>query len=392
MYAKFFNLREEPFRLTPDPRFLHLAEPHRMALKVLLEGILMRKGFLVLCGPTGTGKTMLMNAALCLLEENAALRGKLKTAFLIDPTLRSEEFLEAVLDEFEVPCSSTSKPQRLAALYQMLVASQQHGGTGVLVIDEAHLLARDVLEQIRLLSNMDTYQETPLQIILSGLPELQIQLHEPNMQALQQRIAATCHLRPLNLQETRVYVMQRLHVAGLRGDSPFSDTVLDQVFAYTGGVPRLINLVCGEALTSGSSKQKCAVDSLMIEEAAHKLNLLTGQVEAAPRASLDSRGNLEQESTRQEIRGTAPNVLPRPVEAAAPASPYSRKNPGQEPSVTQQISRTGANLSPWQVEVATQASLQIKREPKEHISVGAMEEVRTTLDMLILAMKRSVSH
>lgn len=300
MYPRFFNLREEAFRLTPDPRFLHLAEPHRIALGVLLEGILTRKGVLVLSGPIGTGKTTLMHSAMELLEENAVLKGKLKTAFLVNPALSRQEFLEAVLDEFEVPCSTTSKPRRLAALHQMLLATQQHGGTAVLVVDEAHLLTQDLLEEIRLLSNTDAYQEKLLQVVLSGQPELQTNLNHPNMRALQQRIAASCQLRPLSIPETRIYVIQRLHAAGLQGEPPFSGPVLEQVFAYTNGVPRLINLLCDRALSIGFSQQKRVVDSSILEEAAGRLSLLAEQVEAPARANLYRGQNVQEQNARKE--------------------------------------------------------------------------------------------
>lgn len=289
MYTKFYQLQEEPFRLTPDPKFLHLAEPHRIALGTLLDGIMARKGFLVLCGPIGTGKTTLMHAALHLLEDNPGLKDKLRTAFLVNPTLNREEFLEAVLDEFEVQCPSSSKPRRLAAFQEMLLATQRAGGTTVLIVDEAHLLTTELLEEIRLLSNTDTYQEKPLQVVLSGQPELQSHLNHPNVRALRQRIAANCHLRPLSLPETRVYVMERLHAAGLRGESPFGSTVLEKVFAFTGGVPRLINLLCDSALASGAIQQKRVLDIVAIEEAAAKLQLSPEQVETAKEVSAPSK-------------------------------------------------------------------------------------------------------
>jgi len=288
-----------------------MAEPHRLALGTLLEGILTRKGFLVLCGPIGTGKTMLMHSALHLLEENPNVKGKLKTAFIVNPTLSREEFLEAVLDEYEVSCASASKPRRLAALHEMLLASQRQGGTTVLIVDEAHLLTPELLEEIRLLTNTDTYQEKLLQVVLSGQPELQGHLNRPNMRALQQRIAATCQLRPLSLLETRVYVMERLHAAGLRDSSPFGTAVLERVFTHTGGVPRLINLVCDNALAIGFAQHKQTLDHAIIEEAAGKLNLLAEQIEDAPQAggSQFARTARHENSGLQENRGKQERML-----------------------------------------------------------------------------------
>jgi general secretion pathway protein A len=312
VYTEFYQLREEPFRLTPDPRFLHLADPHRAALGVLLQGILGRKGFLVLRGPIGTGKTTLMHAALHLLEQNSTFKGKLKTAYIVNPTLSREEFLEAVLDEFEVPCASTSKPRRLSALHEMLLNTQRDGGTAVLIVDEAHLLTPDLLEEIRLLTNTDSYQEKLLQVVLSGQVELQAHLHHPNARALLQRIAATCQLRALSLPETRVYVMERLHAADLRGESPFGATAVERVFKYSGGVPRLINLLCDNALAIGFAQQRRTVDAAMIEEAAGNLNLLAEQVEEANAAVALAEGNRTKEPlspvVEQEIR-TAVDLL-----------------------------------------------------------------------------------
>jgi general secretion pathway protein A len=357
MYTKFYNLREEPFRLTPDPRFLHLAEPHRTALGILLEGILAHKGFLTLTGPIGTGKTLLMNSVLHLLEENAGVKNQLKTAFLINPTLSPKEFLEAVLDEFEVPCSSTSKPQRLAALHQMLLATQLNGGTTVLVVDEAHLLTLDVLEEIRLLSNMDTHREKLLQIVLSGQPELQMQLRYPDMRALRQRIAASCCLRPLSFPETQVYVRERLHIAGLKGDLPFDEIVLQEAFVYTRGVPRLTNLLCDNALSIGYSQQKWAIDSSMIEEAARRLDLLAECPEAANGSKqYDDRSSVRERSAREEL-----------FSETAPVQTL-----GDKLNEMNQLS--------WRTDVSGS---------HQRSSSAAVKDIHAAVDLLIYAIKRS---
>ncbi len=251
MYTAFYQLKEEPFRLTPDPRFLHLADPHRTALKVLLQGVLQRKGFTVVAGPVGTGKTTLLHTALQILTEKSEGRGRLVSAFLVNPTLAPSELLEAVLEEYEINCTATSKPRRLAALHQMLFQTQQQGGTAILLIDEAHLMSVDLLEEIRLLGNTDTYQEKLLQIVLCGQPELFAVLQRPELQALQQRIASTCLLRPLSLPEVRAYMAERLHAAGLRGSSPFTGTAVEVIHRLTGGVPRLINLLSDACLLVG---------------------------------------------------------------------------------------------------------------------------------------------
>ena len=277
MYTAFYQLKEEPFRLTPDPRFLHLADPHRTALKVLLQGVLQRKGFTVVAGPVGTGKTTLLHTALQILTEKSEGRGRLVSAFLVNPTLAPSELLEAVLEEYEITCTATSKPRRLAALHQMLFQTQQQGGTAILLIDEAHLMSVELLEEIRLLGNTDTYQEKLLQIVLCGQPELFAVLQRPELQALQQRIASTCLLRPLSLPEVRAYMAERLHAAGLRGSSPFTGTAVEVIHRLTGGVPRLINLLSDACLLVGFELKRKQIDQFLVEQASEDvLGLLKG--------------------------------------------------------------------------------------------------------------------
>jgi len=270
MYLTFFQLKDQPFRLTPDPRFLHLAEPHQAALTTLLEGIFYRKGLVMITGPIGTGKTTLVHTALHFISDK---KMGIKSALLFNPVLTRDEFLEMMLEEFEVSCPSASKPRRLMALHQMLLEAQRRGGTAVLFIDEAHLLSTELLEEIRLLGNADTHQEKLLQIILCGQPELLAMMNRRELSALQQRIAARAHLRPLSLAETRAYVAERLHAAGLQGPSPFPPSTLEVVFRCSEGVPRLINLVCDGCLALGFRTQRRMIQQDIAEEVAVSLGL-----------------------------------------------------------------------------------------------------------------------
>jgi general secretion pathway protein A len=274
MYLSYYGLQVEPFRLTPDPNFLHLSEPHRTALTVVLEGILYRKGLVMITGPIGTGKTTIVHTALQMLMNVSKQQTPIRSALMFNPTLTRDEFLEMMLDDFRISCASTSKARRLIALHQMLIDMKGQGGTAVLFIDEAHLLSAELLEEIRLLGNADTHQEKLLQIVLSGQPELTSIMSRRELSALQQRIAGRANLRPLNLPEVRVYVAERLHLAGLRDTSPFPPDVIDPILHFSGGVPRVINLLCDGCLTLGFKTQTRTITSALIEEVAESLALI----------------------------------------------------------------------------------------------------------------------
>jgi general secretion pathway protein A len=270
MYLTFYGFKDEPFRLTPDPRYLHLSEPHQMALTAVLEGIFYRKGLVMLTGPIGTGKTTLVHTALQIISDR---KMPIKSALLFNPVLSRDEFLEMMLEEFEVPCSSTSKPRRLAALHKMLLETQRVKGTAVLFVDEAHLLSPELLEEIRLLGNADTHDGKLLQIVLSGQPELLTMMQRKDLSALQQRVAARANLRPLTLPEAELYMAERLQAAGLQGTSPFPTRTLETLHSFSGGVPRLINLIGDGCLALGFRSQRTTIQPQMVENVAASLDL-----------------------------------------------------------------------------------------------------------------------
>jgi general secretion pathway protein A len=214
-----------------------------------------------------------LHTALRILSEKLVAKNQLRSAFIFMPTMARDEFLEAVLEEFEIPCAGMSKPRRLQALHQMLLETHRRNGAAVLILDEAHLFSPELLEEVRLLSNVDTYGGKLLQIILAGQPEILELLRRRELAALQQRIASRCSLRPLSFVEVRSYIMERLHAAGLREASPFTGPSLEGIHRVTGGVPRLINLVCDTSLTIGFRTQRQMVEPDMVEEAAHSLSL-----------------------------------------------------------------------------------------------------------------------
>ncbi len=277
MYTSFYNLKEEPFRLTPDPKFLHLAETHKQALVSLLKGIVRRQGFLVLTGDAGTGKTTLLHAMFTIFSRKLTGDQRLATAFIVNPTLSRDEFLEYLLQELEINCLQATKPRRLQALHEFLLATYRRGATTVIVIDEAQLAPTDILEEIRLLGNVDTYGEKLLQVVLCGQPELDEMLARPGLRALNQRMAVKAQLRQLSGSETRAYIAERLFVAGLQQGSPFPTESVGLIHKLSGGLPRLVNLLCDSSLSLGFESNRKMITPIMVFEAASSLGLDPGR-------------------------------------------------------------------------------------------------------------------
>jgi general secretion pathway protein A len=271
MYLEFYKLRQAPFQLTPDFHFVQLLDPHRDALRAISQVVAQRKGFMVLTGAVGTGKTTLLNAMLSWFSH---VRPRIATAFIVNPLLTRDEFLETVLDEFDVRCAESSKPKRLAALHEHLLQIKKEQGTCVLIVDEAHLLTVDVLEEIRLLGNMETPQGKLMQVVLCGQPELAEVLLRPALRALRQRIAVMAQLRPLTAQQAANYIVQRLNTAGLSGPMPFTTASLTSVYHSTKGVPRLINLLCDTCLQVGYELKETAINPAIVHEASSRLAAL----------------------------------------------------------------------------------------------------------------------
>lgn len=264
----FFAFRENPFTLTPNPRFLHRTRHAHETLGRLTRGILDGKGLILLSGEIGTGKTTLLYSALHLMSVSPAVQNKIGTALIVHPTLTPDEFLEAVLDEFDVPCPSTRKDRRMEALLKMLLEVRRKGGVAVLVIDEAQMLSTDVLEEIRELLSLQTSQQKLLQIVLCGQPEIEDKLRGMNLRSGEPFVAVRCNTAPLSLKDTHEYVRHRLRIAGARSDALFTPESVDAIHMHTDGIPRLINLLCARALSVASSYQAARVFPYMIDEAA----------------------------------------------------------------------------------------------------------------------------
>jgi general secretion pathway protein A len=322
MYLSFFGFKDEPFRLTPDPRYLHLSEPHKAALTALLEGIFYRKGLIMLTGPIGTGKTTLVHTALQIIADR---KMPIRSALLFNPVLSRDEFLEMMLEEFEVRCTSTSKPSRLAALHQMLMETQRGRGTAVLFVDEAHLLSPELLEEIRLLGNADTHDGKLLQIVLSGQPELTTIMQRKELSALQQRVAARANLRALTADETRRYIAERLQAAGLQQHSPFANGTIERIHAFSGGVPRVINIIGDACLALGYRMQLNPLQKDLVDEVAASLNLRFPAVPQSARTIVRAPIWQQRESEQPKMKGPATveylaQDAPRPLATDTPPS------------------------------------------------------------------------
>jgi len=271
-----------------------LPESHRDALTKLAHGVIGRKGLMLLSGPIGTGKTTILNGLLSVLARRYPAK-QLPTALIVNPRLTSEELLEALLFEFEVPCGATSRPSRLAALQGLLFSAFRNGGTCLMLVDEAHLLSTDVLEEIRLLMNTDSYREKLLQVILCGQPELIRLLNDPAVRALRQRVAERAALRPLSPSEMRMYICERMRIAGFEQAIPFTPSSFERICQYTGGVPRLVNVVCDTCLSIGCETKRMEVGDDIVEEAAarHELSAVAPVPEDNSGSDLKLKKNAE---------------------------------------------------------------------------------------------------
>ena len=268
MYKSFYKLKENPFNVNPDPRFLYLTTQIEEALTGLMYGIQTRKGFITLTGEVGTGKTTLVNRLLDWLHHKRA-----KTAFLFNSRMNTNQLFDFILAEFDITCESKSKSQQLLKLNQWLLDRYRQGETVVLIIDEAQNLTYPVLEEIRLLTNLETSTDKLLQIVLSGQPELEEKLKLPQLRQLRQRIMLRCKTSPLTKDQTHAYIMERLKIAGAPEEPIFSPEAMDTIHIYSLGIPRVINLLCEHSLVNGFVDQQRPIKGKIVEEVAREFQL-----------------------------------------------------------------------------------------------------------------------
>jgi general secretion pathway protein A len=270
VYLDYFGLTEPPFDLTPNPRFLFFSGKHREALNHLLYGIRERKGFVQITGEVGAGKTTLCRAMLDQLDDGFA------TALILNPVLDAEQLMRAIAMEFGLKVEGLDRLQTMAAMNDFLLKQVEHHKTAVLIIDEAQDLTNELLEQVRLLSNLETDECKLLQIVLLGQPELRDRLNHPRLRQLRQRITVRYHLWPLTLTEVGQYVQHRLAVSGAKGAPYFTLPALWRIYHYSRGIPRLVNAVCDKCLLAAYVQQRDWIDYQTVGRAVRELE---GQID-----------------------------------------------------------------------------------------------------------------
>jgi general secretion pathway protein A len=271
MYKAFYNLKRNPFEITPDPSFLFPTKRHNEALAALYYGVRWHKGFVVLTGQVGTGKTLLLRCLLQLLKQSKDVA----YAYLFNSRLLPTEFLQYVVSDFGLPSAGKNKGELLFELCNFVVNRGLNKLTTVLIVDEAHHLAPEALEEVRLLTNLETPQHKLLQIVLVGQPELDDKLDSAKMTQLKQRIAVRSHLEPLTAEETKAYIERRLQLVGANSHTEilFPAKTIAAVYRHSRGIPRLINTICENALISGYAQQLRSITPNIIDGVAEDFRL-----------------------------------------------------------------------------------------------------------------------
>ena len=304
MYKEFYGFKEKPFSIISDPGFLYMSPKHRMALTYLEYGLMDGIGFILLTGEIGTGKTTLIKR---LLKQ---IGGDIEVAVIFNTNVSANELLELILDEFELKSERHGKGSYLDTLNQFLIDKHAMGRKVLVIVDEAQNLSREALEEVRMLSNLQTDKASLIQILLSGQPALRNRLQHASLTQLSQRIAVSYHLGPLSLEETGSYISHRIKIAGGNSEKLFSTSAIEKLFECSGGVPRTINILCDSALVYGYADELTTIGEQVIEDVVQDRQetgiVIASGVEENVRLSPDSAdgqdsglekrvGNLEQQ-------------------------------------------------------------------------------------------------
>jgi len=267
MYQRFYGLRELPFDLTPNPRFLYLAPQHREALSNLQYGLSTAKAMTVLIGEAGSGKTTLLHTAL-----QSEMCRQVTCVYLNNPALTRQEFIQILSERFDLgPRAARSKAVLLSELQRLLAERREHGNITALVIDEAQSLSSELLEEIRLLANIETTTQKLLPLVIAGQPELRDRLNEPQLRQLKQRVSLRCEIGPLNIDHTSGYIAFRIRAAGGDASKIFTREAVTMIHSKSCGIPRVISVICDNALVSGFALGRATVDSTIVAEVVRDL-------------------------------------------------------------------------------------------------------------------------
>lgn len=266
MYCQYYALKERPFNVTSDPAFFFLSKKHKEALSHLLYGASQRKGIIVLTGEIGTGKTTLCRFFLNQIGKNV------KTAFILNPHFSETQLLEAIVKDFGITAKNNSRLGLIWDLNKFLLNESESGNNVILIIDEAQNLKPGQLEQVRLLSNLETEKEKLLQVVLAGQPELNRRLNLYDLRQLRQRVMVRYHILPLEKDEIRDYIYHRLNVAGSSGNIEFTEGAVEIIAGFSSGTPRLINMICDRALLAGFVAETKKIDLAIINKCIEELD------------------------------------------------------------------------------------------------------------------------
>jgi len=268
MYNAYFGFSENPFSLSPDPAFFYRSQQHEEALANLIYGVQSRKGFIVLTGEVGTGKTTMLECLRDFLDSQY-----IEFAFIFNSRINSAQFFEMIAYDLDLRCERTSKTEVLFALNSLLLNQADQGRTTVLIVDEAHNLEWEVLEEIRLLGNMENRRGKLLQIILAGQPELDRKLEAPNLRQLKQRIVLRCNLEPFTSEDTAQYINSRMEKAGMADQSVFTPALMAEIHVRAQGIPRLINAICDNLLLTCFAVERREATVAMLDEVSKDMRL-----------------------------------------------------------------------------------------------------------------------
>jgi len=272
MYQRFYGLRELPFDLTPNPRFLYLAPQHREALSNLQYGLSTAKAMTVLIGEAGSGKTTLLHTAL-----QSEMCRQVTCVYLNNPALTRREFIQILSERFDLGTQAArSKAVLLSELQRLLAERREHGNITALVIDEAQSLSSELLEEIRLLANIETTTQKLLPLVIAGQPELRDRLNEPQLRQLKQRVSLRCEIAPLNIDHTSGYIAFRIRAAGGDASKIFTREAVTMIHSKSCGIPRVISVICDNALVSGFALGRATVDSAIVAEVVRDFDLDVG--------------------------------------------------------------------------------------------------------------------